>query len=100
VHHKYNSVVAENFVGDEFFGADRKRGMKTRMRAYVKEVHKLSADVKKAVGVLGGPSYGAGKRNRKRGNRAGPSGSDRSFLHALSSQLLTSLESNSGRSKK
>jgi hypothetical protein len=38
--------------------------MKTRMRASVKEVQKVSADAKKAVGIAGGPSYGAaGKRS-------------------------------------
>ena len=51
------------------------------MRASVKEVQKLSADAKKAVGAAGGPTYGAsGKRNRRRGNRAGASGGgDRSL---------------------
>jgi hypothetical protein len=43
-------VVSSALVGDEFFGADRKLDMKARMRAYVKEVQKLSADAKKAVG--------------------------------------------------
>ncbi len=62
-------------MGDELFGADRKLDMKTRMRASVKEVQKLSADAKKAVRVAGGPSYGAsGKRNRMRGNRAASAG--------------------------
>ncbi len=56
VQHKYSSAVAENFVGDDFFGADRKLDMMARMRASVKEIQKLSADVKKAVGVAGGPS--------------------------------------------
>ncbi len=41
VQQKYNSAVAENFVGDEFCGADRKLDMKARMRASVKEVQKL-----------------------------------------------------------
>ncbi len=51
------------------------------MRASVKKVQKLSADAKKAVGVEGGPSYGVfGKRNKRRGNRAGLAlGGDRSF---------------------
>jgi hypothetical protein len=50
------------------------------MRASVKEVEKLSADAKKAVGVSGGPSYGAaGKRKKKRGNKARQSGGDRSI---------------------
>ncbi len=66
VQHKCNDAVAENFVGDEFFGADRKLDMKARMRASVKEVQKLSADAKKAVGAAGGPTYGAsGKKNEE-----------------------------------
>ena len=81
--HKYNAVVAENFDGDEFFGADRKLDVKARMRASVKEVQKLSADAKQAVGSAGGPSYVvAGKRSRssRRGARAGSAaGGDRSF---------------------
>ncbi len=81
VHHKYNAAVAENFVGDEFFGADRKLDMKARMRVSVKEVQKLSAYAKKAVGAAGGPTYGAsGKRTRRRGNRArAAGGGDRSL---------------------
>ena len=75
-----NATVAENFAWDEFFGAERKLDLKDRIRASVKEVQKLSADAKKAVGLSGGPSYGVtGKRNKKRGNRAGQSGGDRSF---------------------
>ncbi len=59
--------------------------MKARMRAFVKEVQKLSADAKKAVGVAGWPSYGAsGKRNRRRGNRVGSAGGgDRSLPPGL-----------------
>ena len=53
------------------------------MRAFVKEILKLSADAKKAVGSVGGPSYGAaGKRSKssRRGARAGSAtGGDRSF---------------------
>jgi hypothetical protein len=81
VHHKYNSAVDEKFVEDEFFGVDRKLDMKARMRASVKEIRKLSADAKKAVGVAGGPSYRAsGKKNRRRGNRVGSAGGgDRSL---------------------
>jgi len=53
VMHKYNAAVAENFDGDEFFGADRKLDMKAMMRASVEEIQKLSADAKKAVGSAG-----------------------------------------------
>ncbi len=82
VQHKYNSAVADNFAGDEFFGADRKLDMKARMKAFVKEVQKLSADAKKAVGATGGPAFGAGARRpwpprRNRGGGAG--GGDRSL---------------------
>ena len=59
---------------EEFFGAERKLDRKDRMRAYVTEVQKLSADAKMAAGSAGGPSYGvAAKRSRssRRGARAG-----------------------------
>ena len=82
VQHKYNSAVPESFVGDELFGADHKLDMKARMMAFVKEVQKLSADAKKAVGVAGGPSFGAGaKRPRppRRNRGGGAGGGDRSL---------------------
>ncbi len=47
VQHTYSAAVADNFAGDEFFGADRKLDMKAMMKASVKEVQKLSADTKK-----------------------------------------------------
>jgi hypothetical protein len=86
VQYKYNSAVADNFAGDEFFAADRKLDMKARMKASVKEVQKLSADAKKAVGATGGPSFGAGaKRPRpRRRNRGGGAGDgDRSLPHGF-----------------
>ncbi len=82
VHPKYNSAVADNFAGDEFFGADGKLDMKARMKASVKEIHKLSADAKKAVGATGGPAFGAGaKRPRppRRNRGGGDGGGDRSL---------------------
>jgi hypothetical protein len=67
IRHKYNKAVEENFVGDDFFGADRKLPLKERMRASVKEVQKLSAQAKAAVGVAGGPfSKKAPSRNQPR----------------------------------
>jgi hypothetical protein len=36
--HHYNPVVVENFLEDEFFGADRVAPMKERMRTSVREV--------------------------------------------------------------
>jgi hypothetical protein len=44
----------DNFLGDEFFGADRAVSMKERMRTSVKEVQKLSQQAKVAVGQAGG----------------------------------------------
>jgi hypothetical protein len=81
--HKYNAAVAKKIAWDELFGADCKLDMKARMRASVKEVQKLSTDAKKAVGIAGGPAYGAaGKKSRssRRGNRArSAGGGNRSF---------------------
>jgi hypothetical protein len=78
-----NAAIAEIFAWGEFFGAEQKKYLKGRMRASVKEVQKLSAKAKKAVGSVGGPSYGAaGKRSRsaRRGARNGSAaGGDRSF---------------------
>jgi hypothetical protein len=75
--HQYNAEVAENFARCEFFGADRKLDMKARMRASMKEVQKLSADAKKAVGSTGGPSYGAAAKKVRVGLRGGAHGLDR-----------------------
>ena len=74
---------SENFARDEFFVAERKLDLKDKMRASVKEVQKLPANAKKAVGSAGRPSYGvAAKRSRssRRGARAGSAeDGDRSF---------------------
>ena len=89
-------------MGDEFFVADRKLDTKARMRASVKEVQKLSADARKAVGVAGGPSYGApGKITRR-----GATELDRPWVAiapspmASLSQLAMSLEHNSGKCRR
>ena len=55
IRHIYHPTVVENFLGDEFFGADRSAPMKVHMRTSIKEVHKLSAQAKAAVGTAGGP---------------------------------------------
>jgi len=55
IRHKYNKAVEENFVGDDFFEADRKLPLKKRMCASVKEVQKLSAQAKADVGNARGP---------------------------------------------
>ncbi len=68
IRHKYNKAVEENFVGDEFFGADRKLPLKDRMRASVKEVQKLSSQVRAALGDAGGafPKRPPGRPNPKK----------------------------------
>ena len=40
--HMYNQAVVDNFLGDEYVGAERNQPLKERMAASVKEVHKLS----------------------------------------------------------
>jgi hypothetical protein len=55
IRYKYNKAVEENFVGDDFFGADRKLPLKQRIRASVKEMRKVSAQAKAVVGNAGGP---------------------------------------------
>ena len=44
----YNQAVVDNFIGDEFVGAERKQPLKERMATPVKEVHKLTAQTLKA----------------------------------------------------
>ncbi len=66
IRHVYNLAVVDNFLGDEFFGADRTAPMKERMRASVKEVQKLSARAKAAVGQAGCPFGGRAPRQPKR----------------------------------
>ncbi len=58
IRHIYNAAIVENFLGDEFFGVDRPAPMKERMRTSVKEVQKLTAQAKAAVGNAGGPFGG------------------------------------------
>ena len=61
IRHKYNQAVVDNFVGDEYVGSERKLPLKERMATSVKEVQKLSAQAKAAVGVAGGPFTGKKK---------------------------------------
>ena len=68
IRHIYNPTAVENFLGDEFFGADRSTPMKERMRTSVKEVQKLSAQAKAAVGNAGSPFGGkTAKRHKAKG---------------------------------
>jgi hypothetical protein len=62
IRHMYNQVVFDNFLGDEYVGAERKQPLKERMAASVKEVHKLSHQAKDVVGIAGGPFAGKSKK--------------------------------------
>jgi len=58
----------DNFVGDEFVGAERKLPLKDMMATSVKEAQKLSAQAKSAVGLAGAPFTGkASRRSDKSG---------------------------------
>jgi hypothetical protein len=67
IRHTYNQVVVENFVGDEFVGAERKLPLKDTMLTYMKKVQKLSALAKSAIGLAGGPLTGKAKKRGGRG---------------------------------
>jgi hypothetical protein len=63
----YNQDGVENFAGDEIVGAEKKLPLKDMMTSSVKEVQKLSAQAKSAVGLAGGPFTGKAKRRGGRG---------------------------------
>jgi hypothetical protein len=67
IRHKYNQAVVDNFLGDEYVGAERKQSLKERMAASVKEMQKLSQAAKTAVGIAGGPYA----RKSRKGGRGG-----------------------------
>ncbi len=49
----YNGTVAETFLGDNLFGADRTIPIEDRVDNAVKRVQKLSAATKATVGKTG-----------------------------------------------
>ena len=69
--HVYNGTVAETFLGDNLFGADRTIPIEERVDNSVKRVQKLSTAPKAAVGKT---SCG-GSSAVKRGGAAGRGGS-------------------------
>ena len=69
--HVYNNTVAETFLGDELFGADRTVPVEDRVDKEVKRVQKLSAAAKAAVGLTGKGVGSAPKNPRGRGYRGG-----------------------------
>jgi hypothetical protein len=73
VKHVYNGAVAETFVGDALFGADRTIPVEERVDSAVKRVQKLTTAAKAAVGQSGRGGSMAGKRN---GGRRGGSSSN------------------------
>ena len=61
--HMYNHAVVDNFLGDEYIGAERNAPLiKEKMATSVKEVLKLIAKAKAATGNDGGPFAGKSKR--------------------------------------
>ncbi len=67
IKYRYIQAVVDNFLGDEFVGAERKQPLKERMATSVKEVQKQTAPSLKAVGNAGGPFGGKKKRTRGSG---------------------------------
>ena len=69
VKHVYNGTVAETFLGDELFGADRTIPVEDRVDSAVKRVQKLTTAAKAAVGQTGRGI--ASKRGTRRGGSNG-----------------------------
>ncbi len=67
----YNNTVAETFLGDELFGADRAVHVEDRVDKVVKRVQKLSAATTAAVGLTGKGVGSSPKNPRDRGDRGG-----------------------------
>ena len=68
IRHKYNQAVVDNFLGDEYVGAERKQPLKERMATSGMEVEKLTAQAHKVVGKVRGPFAKKSRRGRKRGS--------------------------------
>jgi hypothetical protein len=69
--HVHNNTVAEIFLGDELFGADRTVPIEERVNKAVKRVQKLSAVAKAAVGLTGKGGGQSSKRERGRDSYRG-----------------------------
>ena len=66
--HVYNGAVAETFLGDALFGADRTIPVEERVDSAVKRVQKLTTAAKAAVGQT---SRGGSSSGRRGGGRRG-----------------------------
>ena len=62
IKHVYNGTVADTFLGDELFGADRTIPIEDRVGSAVKRVQKLTTSAKAKVGQIGRGGYSANKR--------------------------------------
>jgi hypothetical protein len=71
VKHVYNGAVAETFLGDALFGADRTIPVEERVDSAVKRVQKLTTAAKAAVGQTS--SRGGSSSGRRGGGRRGGS---------------------------
>jgi hypothetical protein len=68
VKHVYNGAVAETFLGDALFGADRTIPVEERVDSAVKRIQKLTTAVKAAVGQS---SRGGNTLGKRGGGRRG-----------------------------
>ena len=57
IKHVYNGAVADTFLGDELFGADRTIPIEHKVDSAVKRVQKLTTTVKAIVGQTGRGGY-------------------------------------------
>jgi hypothetical protein len=69
VKHVYNGAVAETFLGDALFGADRTIPLEERVDNAVKRVQKLTTKAKEAVGQSGRGGSTSGTRGGGRRGR-------------------------------
>ena len=68
IKHVYNGVVAETYLGDALFGADKRIPVEERVDNAIKRVQKLTAEAKAIVGQA---SRGGNTSGRRGGGRRG-----------------------------
>ena len=67
----YNGTVADTFLGDDVFGADRIISVEKRVDNTVKRVRKLTETAKRTVGQSGRGGITSGKRGGSNKNYSG-----------------------------
>ena len=76
IRHVWNNTVAEAFLGDALFGADRTESMRTRVDAAVRRIQNLSKNEQAAVGK---PTKGFGAQKQGGGGRHGGRGRQQQY---------------------